>query len=913
MKRTVKLDPFFKDQPPMSFLDDLTSPLHTHRPSFFKNRLPNPGEADARGMYLAGRFEGDDGLLDTSYEDFARFLAACEIGGSRYPLRIERGETPCFEAYSIRVTPQETVVTSADPEGVRRALVWLEDEMNRREGAYLPLGTVMRRPVMKSRITRCFFSPINRPPKYGDELSDDTDYYPEEYLNRLMHDGTNGVWIYTRFSDLVTVSAIPGYGAGSQARIEKLNRVIARCARYGIRVYIFAIEPAALPEEMFSMIPEADGGPYGNSPKAMKGSRGGPHLFCVGTPQGRAAVAEAGEKLFTLCPGLGGFISITYGERATTCTTAYSAIPAIGYRTEMICPRCRSISPGQALANAAAALCEGIHRASPDAEVVSWSYGHRFWPIDDVRDYVRRAPDDAILMQNFEEMGYAPQLGRTRQGVDYWLSYPGPSPLFEATAEEALASKKRMYMKTQVCCSHEVASVPYVPVPGLLFDKYQAAHSLGVEGVMQCWYFGNYPSLMSKAAGELAFEDTFSDKRAFLTRLAGSLVGGSRADAVASAWESFEAGYREYPLNIMFSYYGPMHDGPVWELHLKPKNFSLPRSWQTLDPVDGDRIGECLLEGHTLSEALTLTGRMTRFWKAGLDIMRRAARDCPEIDEQLSVAGALDILFSSGRDILRFYQLRERLGLSQGDPVRIIGEMRRIVQKEIERNEALSALCEKDGRLGYHSEGEGYKFFPKKLASRVKQLRGLLESEFPETEDRVRGGLPPLAYYAAEEIDSRAIRMSRGAIENAGWEAIGGCAAFRVAYDSETLTLEFRSDRRESVCVGFEFQLMWPAPPVTLHPDGRMEISSEVYLYYAVFGKKLNELRRLWRVEALPTDKGTRLRVMLSRKEIGWTEDRPIKLRLKTGQGDLWCREDDPIYTLGKSSVSPGEYGWLLP
>ena len=28
---------------------------------------------------------------------------------------------------------------------------------------------------------------------------------------------------------------------------------------------------------------------------------------------------------------------------------------------------------------------------------------------------------------------------------------------------------------------------------------------------------------------------------------------------------------------------------------------------------------------------------------------------------------------------------------------------------------------------------------------------------------------------------------------------------------------------------------------------------------------------------------------------------------------DLWCREDDPIYTLGKSSVSPGEYGWLLP
>ena len=913
MKRTVKLDPFFRDQPPLSFLDDLRSPLHVHRPSFFRDRQPKPDEADARGLYLAGRFEGDEGLLEASYEDFTHFLTVCEIGGSRYPIRIERGETPCFEAYSVRVTPDEAVVTAADTEGVRRALIWLEDEMKRREGAYLPLGNTLRKPAMKSRITRCFFSPINRPPKYGDELSDDIDYYPEEYLNRLMHDGANGVWIYTRFSDLVTVSTIPGYGEGSRPRIEKLNRVITRCARYGIRVYVFAIEPTALPKDMFSLIPEADGGPYGSFPQAMKGSRGGPHLFCVGTAQGRAAMAEAGEKLFTLCPGLGGFISITYGERATSCSSAYSAIPAIGYRTEMICPRCRSIPPGQALANAAAALCEGIHRAAPEAEVISWSYGHRFWPIEDVRDYVRRAPDDAILMQNFEEMGYAPQLGRVRQGVDYWLSYAGPSPLFQATAEEAIASEKRMYMKTQVCCSHELASVPYVPVPGLLFDKYRSARQLGVEGVMQCWYFGNYPSLMSKAAGELAFEDDLSDKHAFLLRLAGSLVGSGKAEALVGAWEAFESGYRSYPLNIMFSYYGPMHDGPVWALHLKPKDFSLPRSWQTLDPTDGDRIGECLLEGHTLCEALTLTGRMTRFWKAGLELMARAAQGCPEAEEQLSVAGAIGLLFSSGHDILRFYQLRERLGLSQGDPMRILGQMRRIVEREIERSEALSELCEKDGRLGYHSEGEGYKFFPKKLSSRVKQLRALLETEFPETEARIRDGRPPLAWYAAEEIDTASYAMRHGDVEGAPWEAVGDHAAFRAACDDEGLTFEFRSDRKEKVHLGFEFALLWPSPPVTLHPDGRVEISPETYLYYSVFGRRLNRLRRMWRVEALPVESGTLLRAKLAGKDIGWTKDRPLRLRVETGGGDLWCREDDPIHTLGKNSVSPGEYGWLLP
>ena len=47
-------------------------------------------------------------------------------------------------------------------------------------------------------------------------MSDDIDYYPEEYLNRLMHDGANGIWIYTRFSDLLPSSIIKEYGKGYQ-------------------------------------------------------------------------------------------------------------------------------------------------------------------------------------------------------------------------------------------------------------------------------------------------------------------------------------------------------------------------------------------------------------------------------------------------------------------------------------------------------------------------------------------------------------------------------------------------------------------------------------------------------------------------------------------------------------------------
>lgn len=902
MKRAVKRDPFFDRQPEKAFLQDLKAPVHGEKPSFFDDRAPEAGEIFVSGMYLANRWEGDQGLLDTSYDDFSCFLQVCQMAGNHYPLSLHREAGAEFESYRIVISETETKIYAGDTEGVRRALIYLEDEMLRREGPCLPLGEIRRTPAIKTRITRCFFSPINRPPKYGDELSDDVDYYPENYLNRLMHEGANGVWIYTRFSDLVPVKALPEYGRGGEKRLEKLNRVIDRCARYGIGVYVFAIEPVSLTPALSQQIPQADGGIAGN----------GNHYFCVNSPEGRAMIEEAGRTLFERCPRLAGFISITYGERPTSCSSAHEAIPAIGFHREIGCPRCRDLAPGQALANAATALAAGIHQASPNARVISWTYGHRFWSMEDVLESVRCTPDDVIVMQNFEEMGYAEQLGKTRQGVDYWLSYAGPSPLFEDTARQAMESGKRMFMKIQACCSHEVASVPYVPVPGLLFEKYRMARALQVEGVMQCWYFGNYPSLMGKAAGELAFLHHFSDKQAFLEQLAGIYFGRGKAAQVARAWALFEEGYTQYPLNIMFSYYGPMHDGPVWELQLLPKNFSLPRTWQTLDPVDGDRIGECLLAGHTLEEALVLTGKMKDAWDQGVRILQRALTEKQQDMEQWSVACALQILFGSGHDILRFYALREKLGLEDGDPGAILQEMKEIVSAERMRSMALSGLCQQDRRLGYHSEGEGFKFFPAKLEHRVNQLDRLLAEEFPLVEKRIRNGQPPLAYYAGEDVDSAVYGLHRGRAEDAPWQAVGDHAAFRAAYDDDDLMLEFRSDRREWMIVGMEFQLMWPAPPARLHPDGRLEILPEAYLYYAIFGDRLEEMRRIWQVTA-QEGPGTHLKVILRRNLIHWQQDRPLKMRLATEGGESWCQEEDPIHTLGKSTVSPGEYGWLLP
>ena len=905
MLREVKLDPFFTDQPELEFLEDLKSPLWKERPAGFGERAIEEGEIDVSGLYLETGFPDPEGLLETIYDDFAKFLRVTRIAGRRIPVRIAEAETPVFEAYRVTVSPEAVTIEAADTEGVRRALIRIEDELRRREGPYLPAGTVERAPHIRARITRCFFSPINRPPKYGDELSDDIDYYPDEYLNRIMHDGANGVWIYTRFSDLIESSYLTHYGKGREARIAKLNRVIAKCARYGIGVYVFAIEPVALTEEEARRYPEAAGAHVYDDRRT----------FCVNTVFGRAFCEEAGRRLFESAPGLAGYISITFGERSTSCASAYRRCD---------CPHCRGIAPGRLLAQAVASLTAGMKTQKPGATLVSWTYGHRDWTFDEIREYVRSAPDGVALMQNFDDMGYEDQLGRIRQAVDYWLSYVGPSELFRITAEEAQTDGKEMFAKMQVCCSHEVASVPYIPVPGILWKKYRAAHELGVTGVMQCWYFGNYPSLMSKAAGELAFEDFSRGEDAFLEELAGIDWGRRQAKTVVRAWKRFEQSYRQYPMNVMFSYYGPMHDSVVWALQLLPKNFSLPRSWQTLDPTDGDRICEALLAGHTLEEAVTLTGRMVTHWNAGMRELETLDRLDANRCGQLSVAKALDLLFSGGHDVLEFYRLRDALGRGEA-PQECLDAMRAITERGIRQSTAMKALCEADGRLGYHSEGEGYKFFPKKLEWRIGRLKELLETEFPEVQARIDEGKAPLAYYEGVEPDAKHYRMGRSGIENAVWEPLAdGQAKFRVAYDEKRVVIDLSAPYDCEFMLVPEFRLLWAECPVVLLQDGSKALSVRALMYHSLFGERQRENLERWQTQVLPGS-GTQLRVTLDRTSIAWDGKRPMKLLVtampagkaltpgNTDRGVLWCVEKDPVATLGKNEMSPCEFGWLMP
>lgn len=881
---SVRIDPFYDRQPPLDFVEELKKPVHIEKPSWFQRRQPSCGEVSVSEAYVVSDFPDNENLLETALQDFSLFLKLYDMEGERYPIYIRKAETECYEAYILNIKKECCEVFAEDTEGVRRALVYLEDELHRRSGPILPLGTVCRKPVIRHRITRGFFSPTNRPPKNIDELIDDVDYYPDEYLNRLAHDGTNGLWIYTYFSQLVPSDVFTEYGENYEKRIAKLKKVVAKCKRYGVKVWVFGVEPFALPPELAEKYSDSVGGVNWN----------GHYSVCTNSERGAQYCIEVTQRLFELVPDLAGIIDITYGERPTSCANSDDYCQ---------CPRCRNYSRSQILARTIDLLKEGIRRSGTKAEFVSWTYAHRLCTPEEIKEYVRLAPNDVILQENFEDGGYEEQLGKTRQAVDYWLSYTGPSQMFRNAAGTAQKEGKRMFAKMQVCCSHELATVPYIPVPGILFDKYAAAVSYGVEGVMQCWYFGNYPSLMSKAAGELSFMEDFSDKGKFLEHLAG-IYAGNQAIALARAWEHFSRGYANYPINIMFGYYGPMHDGVVWELQLEPKDRSLPRSWQLPDKPDGDRIGECLQCGHSLPEAVELTGLICGEWTKGMALL---PENTPE--EQLHVAKALSILFASGSSIVDFYRLREELA-RRTDPS-LLDSMEKIVDCEILRSHQMIELCRLDSRLGYHSEAEGFKFFPEKLVHRMEQLRRLKETEFPAVRVRFAQGKSAFSWY--EGKTGPGITMARGlsALETMKFIPIADTAAqFRAAYDDENLYLELIGPSETVFRFHFEFRLMWPSPGVILCA-GEKHLTYWATTLQSVWGDKIDyELEKYQLLENQPDR--ARYLVAINRKKAGWTQNLPLRMML-AANNQSWIYDDDPVHTLGKNEISPGEFGWLRP
>ena len=878
-------DPFADRQPKMTFAEELSLPFHNEPPKNFGKRALSSDEISLEKIRL--EIEFSDELLDTAYEDFYSFarVYGIEICAQGVPVRMIRERSRCFEAYSIKVAEDGVTVSADDTEGIRRAIFYIEDEMKRRCGARLPLGETERYPFIKTRISRCYFSPASHAAveKRENELIDAIDYYPDEYLNRLAHDGINALWLGASIKYLVKSDIITEYGCDAEVRMRKLNSVIEKCRRYGIKTYLFSVDPASdyCNEELHSH-PDMMG---------IEENIGIKHI-CPSVDKTVEYLKEAYKRVFTEAKGLAGYINLSVGESESHC----------GSERALLCERCKKKfgTLGRTLAFVEKTIADAIHEVAPDAEYVSWTYAQRMWKDEDIKDSAEHRDPSVRHLVNFEDLGVVEQLERERLAYDYWISYVGPGELFKKSLEYDRARGVKTYAKIQVCSSHEISTVPYIIAPGLLYEKYRYMRENSVEGVMQCWFFGNYPCLMNKAAGELSFEPFFEKKEDFLKSLA-SIYWGEEGERVASAYEKFADGYRNFPVGVAFEWYSPMQDSPVCPYHLEPVDLPMPSTWLLSDMVGSDRVCDSLLDGHTLPEAVELCRRMSNGWDEGVALISAVKRGVyPDAEEQITVALATGLIFRSGYNTLRFYDMRNELALGHTDnPSALLREMACVVEEEIKISEALIPICKADNRIGYHSEAHGYKIFPEKLEWRIAEMKKLLSEEFKVVEDRISRGERPLPFYYGECEESVRYEIEKGCISEAKWLNFVTRSGYstenariRASYCEGGYELEIEViGEYDCVRVDPEFKMFHRTSPLFLS-GGKLEIKESAG--YSLFGKRLEEMRSIFTVQSKNDGNKEYYALKIPSEALGMRVGDPFRLMISV------YRENERRETLGK-------------
>jgi len=683
-------------------------------------------------------------IVQTAIEDFRDFMRVSmheELEVETYdPLigpendaraivvRCGHSENPVErQSFTVRSASDWMAVEGGDEPGVLYGFLHLEELFTERRAPLSKPMRVSRRPLCARRILRAYHSPY-----YENELDQDQVYYSDAYLARLAHDGYNGIWLHQRLCELTSLDAFERYHQGAAERVKKLNDLVARAERYGIGVYLYLNEPRGLPanDDLYGEHPEMKG--HVDERNIMEGE-GAYAAMCTSSKEVRRALAKESGDLFRNVPGLAGVILITMSEHLTHC---WSHTNKTADQTTT-CPRCAEREPAEVISEVVNLIAEGVHGAKPDAEVIAWTWSWDMAEKVPHEQILTALNDDVIVMADFERGQWIKQRKRRWFADEYMLSLPGPTDDFRKKRRMAESLGKTVWAKVQIANTHELATVPYIPVPAKLAEKFTNMRAEGVKGYMGCWIFGNYPSIMTELAGRYSWEPLPESPQQYLRVLAAKIYGDEGAPDAVAAWRRMSRAFGSYPFSQHLVYVGPMNytciypfrlhsagieAGPSWILH---ENFGDGLDWASLGldtPDEKDFIREQF--------EIVVSG-----WREGLTRLAEAADKAPDAlkaraERDYGVAEATMLHLDSTICIMAFLQARDRLE-GGDDRAAAIADMKAAMEAELANRKRLLEICRRDSRIGFHSEA-GYWYRPEQIEAAIAALEKQLAEEIDQ-------------------------------------------------------------------------------------------------------------------------------------------------------------------------------------
>jgi hypothetical protein len=282
--------------------------------------------------------------------------------------------------------------------------------------------------------------------------------------------------------------------------------------------------------------------------------------------------------------------------------------------------------------------------------------------------------------------------------------------------------------KMQIGTTHEIATVPNIPLIPNLFEKLNRIDSLGIEGLMFSWNFGNLPSI-NTAAIKQYFEnaDLRGNREYFCMTLAAEYFSSAQPQMIADAWGKFCASFAEFPFSIKMLYFGPGNYAVSYPLLLDYADRPMGPSWIFHNPF-GDRLEDCM-EPFSADEVCDCVERMSRLWNEGLVLYAKALTDEHNLCHvnELSCAKMISCHLDAMKNIFDFHAWRKRKMQAENltGPCRVVGDVEStaIITTHINTLQKALKLAKSDLRLGYHQEPHEYFYTPESIKIAIDAMQ----------------------------------------------------------------------------------------------------------------------------------------------------------------------------------------------
>lgn len=485
---------------------------------------------------------------------------------------------------------------------------------------------------------------------------DSEEYCSDSLLESYRRIGVNAIYMQGVLYMLSEFPFNKDLSKGYEKRLANLKKLTERCAKYGIKVFLYLNEPRSMNKAFFEKYPGIKGHVKNDDHICM----------CTSTKEVQDYIKNALETICKSAPLIGGFVCMAKSENLTNC---YSHVHS---PQKCNCPRCKEKSIGEVIGEFFAAVREGVDRVNRDIKVFDYSWdGDTLEARYDIIDHL----PERVGVESICESGIPYEIAGVKSKLcDYSLNIIGPGERSLKMWKRAKERGLETVAKVQINTTWECSTVPALPVLDKVDQFMSRLLEEGVDHLQLSWTLGGYPSMNLLYACKYFFENARTPEL---------------SENMKKATKLFSDAFCEFPSGITTAYVGPQNAGPATLFYEEPTGYNATMTCFAYDDLHSWR------DEHSEEAFQNQFEKLCAKWKEGLKLIEE-----DENEEIRLMAEAGYSLFRACLNLIKYVRLRDNNGTNK--------ELYDVVLDEKENAKTMLKLMNQNPAIGFEAANHYY-------------------------------------------------------------------------------------------------------------------------------------------------------------------------------------------------------------